>query len=581
MIFSRRGVLAGGALLGPAPSLMAGARADVDWWRDAVFYQIYPRSFMDSDGDGIGDLRGIEARLDHLQRLGVDAVWLSPHFASPDADNGYDIRDYRQVQPAFGTMADFDRLVAAMRARGMRLIVDLVVNHTSDEHDWFRQSRASRDGPYRDFYIWRDGRGDAPPNNYPSFFGGPAWTRDDATGQWYLHYFHRKQPDLNWANPRVRAAVHDIARFWLARGVAGFRMDVIAFIAKQPGLPDLTPAELTRGAEYVYAAGPDLHGWLRDLRREVLDPAGAIAIGESWGVTEAGVRDLVDPSRGEFDMVLASDVADVGRAGWRTAPWRVADLRAALARTEAAPGARGQASLFFGNHDYPRMASHFGSDDPALGARAAQALGTLLLTRAAVPFVYQGDELGMTNYPFTSIDQFRDVSAKARWAELVGGGRAPAATVLPELAKTSRDNGRTPMQWTAGAAGGFTTGAPWIGANPNAASINAAGEWADGGSVLRHYQRLIALRRRLPALRTGMLRDVAPDHPGIIAYMRGGAGAGCLVAVNLSATPQALRLPPGVRAGGVLLTGAGPAPAVRSDGLTLAPWQSAVLALAA
>lgn len=573
----RRSVLGGLAAttLVPQRSYAAGTRAATGWWRDAVIYQVYPRSFMDADGNGIGDLAGITARLDHLSRLGVDAIWLSPHFDSPNVDNGYDIRDYRRVSPAFGTMADFDRLLAAVRAKGMRLIVDLVVNHTSDEHDWFVRSRRSRDDPFRDFYIWRDGRGDAPPNNYPSFFGGPAWSRDEATGQWYLHYFHRKQPDLNWANPKVRAAVRDIARFWLAKGVAGFRMDVIAFIAKQPSLPDLTPAELSRGAEYVYASGPDLHVHLREFRRAVLHPYGAVAIGEGWGVTAAGVRDLVDARRGELDMVLSSDLADIGRAGWRTAPWTPGDLAQALAKADAATGPDGWNSVFLDNHDYPRMVSHFGDADPAWRVRSAQTLGTLLLTQRATPFVYQGDELGMTNYPFAAIGDFDDVSAKARWAALVESGKVPAAEALENLRRTSRDNARTPMQWSAGSSAGFTRGRPWLAANPNAAELNAAAQWPDPASTVNHYRRLIALRRRLPTLRRGAYRDLSPPDSKIIAYRRGESGDALLVLVNLSravarfAAPFAVERTP-------LLASAGPAPAVDGRIVTLGGWQSAI-----
>ena len=563
------------AAAGGARGEAGEARGDRDWWRRAVFYQIYPRSFMDIDGDGIGDLKGITSRLDHLQRLGIDAVWLSPHFASPDADNGYDISDYTRVQPAFGAMADFDAMLAAMRARRMRLVIDLVVNHTSDEHRWFQESRRSRDNPYRDFYIWRDGKDGGPPNNYPSFFGGSAWQHDPATGQYYLHYFHRKQPDLNWTNPRVRAAVRQVMRFWLDKGVAGFRMDVIPFIAKQPGLPDLTAEQLRRGAEYTFASGPNLHPYLRELRA-LLDRYGAIAIGEAWGVEPDALATLIDRRRGEFEMVLSTGIADVGRAGWRTTPWTVADLRAALIEADRASGPAGWNSLFFGNHDYPRMVSHFGDADPAWTALSAQVLATLLLTQRATPFIFQGDELGMTNYPFRAIDEYRDVSARARWATLVGSGQVPAAEMLRQLARTSRDNARTPMQWRAGPGGGFTRGRPWLPINPNAAIVNAEAQWSNERSVVRHYQRTIALRRRQPALVDGTFRSVADDHPAVIAYLRGKGAGACLIVANLSREEQRIPLPRWFEPGSLLLASDGPRPVVTPREARVAGWQAAV-----
>lgn len=527
----RRSVLKGMACTAGVASSPGEAHAEptLPWWKRATIYQIYPRSFQDSNGDGIGDLPGITARLDYIQSLGVNAVWLSPHFASPNADNGYDISDYRAVMPEFGTMADFDTMLAGMKARGIKLIIDLVVNHTSDAHMWFTESRKSRDNPYRDFYIWREGKGDAPPNNYPSFFGGSAWTWDDATGQWYLHYFGHRQPDLNWENPAVRHAVHDIMRFWLEKGVSGFRMDVIPFISKQPGLPDLTAAEL-KGPEYVYASGPRLHEWLQDLRRSVLEPYGAVAIGEAYGVTAEGGRLLTDARRRELDMVLNFDIVRVDRDGWRKLPMRLPELKKVYTRLNAQIGPHEWGSVFHENHDNPRAVSHFGDDDPAWRARSAKALAVLLLTQPGTPFIYQGQEIGMTNYPFRSIEEFDDIEVKGQWRDFVESGKVSADAYLHDIAQTSRDNARTPMQWSAGPKGGFTRGKAWMPINPNNSEINVAQQMSDQGSILAFYRRLIRWRSAQPHLSSADYVDLLPDHPSLFVYRRGDT----LIGINFS-----------------------------------------------
>jgi oligo-1,6-glucosidase len=545
------------------------------WWKDAVVYQIYPRSFLDTNGDGIGDLPGITARLDYLKDLGVDVVWLSPHFDSPNADNGYDIRDYRQVMAQFGTMADFDAMLAGMEARGIRLIIDLVVNHSSDEHAWFVESRKGRDNPYRDYYIWRDGKaadlGGGPPNNYTAFFGGPAWTFDEATGQYYLHYFAAKQPDLNWENPKVRAEVHDLMRFWLDKGVSGFRMDVIPFIAKPPGLPDLTPDEL-RAPQFVYAAGPRLHDYLREMRREVLDRYDTLTVGEAFGVRPDQARDLIDSRRRELDLVINFDIVRMDIDGWRKTTWTLPRLKALYTELDQAAGPFGWNTVFLSNHDNPRSVSHFGDDDPAWVERSAKVLNTLILTQRGTPFLYQGEELGMTNYPFQTLDDFDDLEVAGRWRDL--RHRVSEAEYLANARAMGRDNSRTPMQWTSGPHGGFTTGRPWLAVNPNAAAINAADQAARPDSVLAHTRALIAFRRGSVDLREGDYRDLDPDHPQVFAYRR---GERILVLLNFGRETVRYALPDGLA-----VEGAAFGSAEVTDGVvTLDGWDFAILTVSA
>lgn len=527
---------------------MQGAR----WWKAAVIYQIYPRSFMDSDGDGLGDLPGITARLDHLQALGVDAVWLGPHYDSPGADNGYDIRDYRKVAPAFGTMADFDEMLAQMQARGLRLILDLVVNHTSDRHAWFLQSRRGRDNPFRDFYIWRDGRDGGPPNNYPSIFGGPAWTFDEASGQYYLHSFTPQQPDLNWDNPQVRAEVYDLMRFWLDKGVSGFRMDVIAFISKRPGLPDLTDEELAH-PERVYASGPRLHEFLREMNREVLSRYDAVAVGEAFGVSPERAVLLTDARRGELDMTLDFSLVDLPRHGGPD-DWTLPQFKAVIARQDRSAGAHGWYGAFLGNHDQPRAVSHFGDDDPAWRMASAKTLASVLLTQRATPFIYQGEEIAMANAPFADIGEFDDVWAKTQWLQQVLLGGASPQAVLDRLRRTSRDNARTPMQWSPTLHGGFTAGTPWIKLNPDSISVNVAAQTLDDRSVLSHYRRLIALRKAEPALVYGAFEDLDPAHRAVFAYTRRRGAKAFLVLANFGRAPVDYDLPAGVRLTALVLS---------------------------
>jgi oligo-1,6-glucosidase len=548
------------------------------WWKEAVVYQVYPRSFMDSDGDGIGDLKGILDRLDYIRDLGVDVIWLSPHFDSPNADNGYDIRDYRKVMAEFGTMEDFDALLAGIKARGMRLIIDLVANHTSDEHRWFVESRRSKDSPYRNYYIWHPGKDGREPNDWQSFFSGSAWTKDDVTGEYYLHLFAEKQPDLNWDNPAVRREIYDVMRFWLDKGVDGFRMDVIPFISKDQTFPNYPERHRTR-PQFVHAEGPKLHDYLQEMSREVLSRYDMMTVGEAFGVTLEQTPLLVDERRGELNMIFHFDAVRIDRAeGWRWKPWTLPDLKAIYAAHDQALDIHCWSTVFLSNHDNPRLVSHFGDDEEPHRVPSAKLLATMLLTLKGTPFIYQGDELGMTNYPFTDIGQFDDIEVKNAWRADVLTGRASADEFLANMLKISRDHSRTPMQWGEGPNGGFTTGEPWLAVNPNADRINARQALADPGSIYHYYASLIALRRAALPLVYGDYKDLDPDHPTIFAYTRALGSEACLIVLNFSRDVAPYRLPDGIEAGRLLLGNlddSGDSGAV----LTLRPWEARVYQL--
>jgi oligo-1,6-glucosidase len=558
------------------------------WWKTAVVYQIYPRSFQDSDGDGVGDLRGIAARLDYLAQLGIDVIWLSPVYPSPQDDNGYDIADYQDIEPTFGTLADFDALLAAVHERGMRLVMDLVVNHTSDEHPWFAASGASRESPKRDWYWWRPARegmrpGDpgAEPTNWASYFSGPAWELDAATGEYYLHLFSRKQPDLNWENPEVRQAVYAMMRWWLDRGVDGFRMDVIDMISKDPALPDgpPRPGGLLGDGQPHFICGPRIHEFMQEIHREVFAgrPEPLLNVGEMPGVTvEEAVR-FTDPARAEVDMVFQFEHVqlDRGETKWDVRPLDLRELKASLARWQAGLADRGWNSLYLANHDQPRPVSRFG-DDGKHRVRAAKMLATVLHLHRGTPYVYQGEELGMTNVPFASIEDFRDIESRNHYAEAVAAGEDPAE-VLAALRVSSRDNARTPMQWDASEHAGFTAGTPWLAVNPNHGEINAEAAVADPDSVFHHYRRLIELRHTVPAVAHGDFTLLLADDPRIYAFTRRLGDVELLVLGNFSSEPATPELhDASAWAGSEVLIGTGPElDRARAD-LRLAPWEGRV-----
>jgi oligo-1,6-glucosidase len=530
--------------------------AAAPWWTRAVVYQVYPRSFQDSDGDGIGDLGGILQRLDHLADLGVDVLWLSPVYPSPQADNGYDISDYQDIDPLFGTLEQLDELVAALHARGMKLLMDLVVNHTSDAHPWFVESRSSKDSPKRDWYWWRPPRegmaaGDpgAEPTNWQSFFSGPVWELDEASGEYYLHLFDRRQPDLNWENPQVRTAVYEMMRWWLDRGVDGFRMDVINMISKDvapdgslPDGPPIPGSSLGSGFR-SFLSGPRIHEFLQEMHREVFAGRDGtfLSVGEMPGVTVDQARRFTDPARAEVDMVFQFEHVglDHGTSKWDIQPLRMRDLKASFGRWQAGLAQVGWNSLYWDNHDQPRAVSRFGDDSPEFRRDSATCLATLLHLHRGTPYVYQGQELGMANYPFTSLEEFADVESLNHHVHAVSTGHDPAA-VLEALRTMSRDNARTPVQWDASPNAGFTTGTPWLAVNPDHNEWNAAAQRDDETSVLAHYRRLITLRHADTVVALGDFAMLLPDHDDVYAFTRSRAGSTLLVVCNVSRTPYEL-----------------------------------------
>jgi oligo-1,6-glucosidase len=553
-----------------------------EWWRSAVVYQVYPRSFADSDGDGVGDLGGLIAHLDHIRDLGADVIWLSPVYRSPQADMGYDISDYQDIDPLFGTLEQFDALLAGVHERGMRLLMDLVVNHTSDEHPWFVESRSSRDSAKRDWYIWRDARDGAEPNNWGSFFSGSAWQLDEGTGQYYLHLFDRKQPDLNWANPDVRHAVQAMMRWWLDRGVDGFRMDVVNFLSKVDGLPDAPPVAGERyvSALEMFADGPHIHEYLAEMHREVFAgrDGAYLTVGEMPGVTVDEAVLYTDPDRGEVDMVFQFEHVGVdhGATKWDVLPLDRVALKQSLHRWQLGLAERGWNSLYWDNHDQPRAVSRFGDDDPAYWAASAKALGTILHGMRGTPYVYQGEELGMTNFPFTSPDQFRDVEAVNHWAEVVASGEdQPAA--LQAVRAVSRDNARTPMQWDATPSAGFTTGTPWLAVNPNRSWLNVAAQTDDPASVLAHYRALIRLRHELPVFAEGDFAGLLENDPDLWAYVRVADRQRLLVIANCGRTPREVEVGDGWTGARLLLGNLpGTAETLQDDRLRLAAWDARI-----
>ena len=561
------------------------------WWQRAVVYQVYPRSFADSDGDGVGDLAGLIARLDYLSTLGVDVVWVSPFYRSPQDDNGYDISDYESVDPVFGTLADVDTLTGQLHARGMKLVIDVVINHTSDEHPWFVESSSSTGNPKRDWYWWRPGRPGRPagapgaePTNWRSFFSGPAWQLDNATGEYFLHLFSRRQPDLNWENPQVRQAVYAMLRWWLDRGVDGFRMDVINMISKRLPLEDGPPLPGDRYGDgsASFICGPRIHEFLHELHTEVISGRDKVllTVGEMPGVAVPDAARFTDPANAEVDMVFQFEHVDLdhGPGGkFDRRPLRLRDLKASLGRWQAGLAATGWNSLYWNNHDQPRAVSRFGSGDPAYRALSAKLLATVLHLHRGTPYVYQGEELGMTNYPFTALGEFRDIESVNYYTRAIGAGHGEEQ-VLASLRAMSRDNARTPMQWDDSAHAGFTTGTPWLAVNPNYRDINAADQIADPGSVFSHYRQLIALRHDLPVAVAGDFTMLVPDDEHVYAFTRRLDDVELLVVANFSDEVTVVDLP-GAQAwaGAELLLSNYPGDTGPAAGtLTLRAWEARV-----
>jgi len=517
------------------------------WWKEAVVYQIYPRSFYDSNGDGIGDIRGIIAKLDYLKELGVDVVWLSPVYKSPNDDNGYDISDYREIMDEFGTMEDWEEMLEEMHKRGIKLVMDLVVNHTSDEHPWFIESRKSKDNPYRDYYIWRPGKDGKEPNNWESCFGGSAWEYDETTGEYYLHLFSKKQPDLNWENPKVRREVYDMMKFWLDKGVDGFRMDVINMISKTPGLPDGEPQE---GKKYVsgskyFMNGPRVHEFLQEMNREVLSKYDIMTVGETPGVTPREGILYTDPSRHELNMVFQFEHVDLdsGPGGkWDIRPWSLADLKTTMTKWQKELEGKGWNSLYLNNHDQPRAVSRFG-DDGKYRVESAKMLATFLHMMQGTPYIYQGEEIGMTNVRFPSIEYYRDIETLNMYKERVEEYGEDPQKVMEKIYYKGRDNARTPMQWDDSENAGFTTGTPWIPVNPNYKEINVKEALADPNSVFHYYKKLIQLRKQHDIIVYGTYDLILEDDPYIYAYTRTLGNEKLIVITNFSEKTPVFRLP--------------------------------------
>jgi oligo-1,6-glucosidase len=503
------------------------------WWHKSTVYQVYPRSFADSNGDGLGDLPGITSKLEYLKTLGIEIIWLSPIYASPMDDNGYDISDYQAIAPEFGTLADFDQLVGEARKRNIGIVLDLVVNHTSDEHPWFVEARKSTDNPYRDFYIWRKpGADGGVPNALTSSFGGPAWQLDPATGEYYLHLFSRRQPDLNWENPKVRAEIYRMMNWWLARGIAGFRMDVIDYIGKQVD-------------SMIVTGGPHLHDYLQEMNRETFGSRDILTVGEAWSATPGSALLYSGSDRGELDMVFQFEHVtqqwDEVYGKWRSRPFDLIRLKSVLCKWQYALSDDGWNALFWGNHDLPRAVSKYG-DVKGYPVESAKMLATVLHLLKGTPFVYQGEEIGMTNVPFSKIEQYRDIETLNMHRLHLEAGLSPDE-FIKGANENGRDNARTPMQWSAGANAGFTTGIPWIEINENYTSINAEREMSDERSIWNHYRKLIGLRKQYPVIVYGRFQSFLDENPDVFTYTRTLDGERLVVIASFSARKIPLELP--------------------------------------
>jgi glucan 1,6-alpha-glucosidase len=491
------------------------------WWKSSVVYQIYPRSFCDSNGDGIGDINGIRSKLWYLEELGVDVIWLSPVYASPNADNGYDISDYYGISPEYGSMEDMKALIRECENCGIRIIMDLVVNHTSDEHPWFVEAKKSKDSPYRDYYIWREGEKGSPPNELESCFGGNAWEYSEETGEYYLHFYHKKQPDLNWENEAMRKEIWKMMNFWIDMGVGGFRMDVIDVIGK---IPD----------QEIKENGPKLHEYLQEMNRETFGGKNLITVGECWGADIENGSLYSDPERKELDMIFQFEQMLLdqvpGEQKWDLKPLELKQLKRAFAKWQKALEGKGWNSLFWNSHDLPRIVSRWGNDKE-YRVESAKMLATVLHGMKGTPYIYQGEEIGMTNYPFSGIEDFFDVESVNMYQERKQMGY-PEEEIMKSLCAKSRDNARTPMQWDNGSGAGFTEGTPWCRVNPNYTKINAEEALRDQNSIFYYYKKLIRFRKEEPILIYGTFELLCPEDGHVFAYAREWKGKKWLVVGN-------------------------------------------------
>lgn len=549
------------------------------WWKEAVVYQIYPRSFMDGNGDGIGDIKGITSRLDYLKELGVDVLWLSPVYKSPNDDNGYDISDYQDIMDEFGTMEDFDEMLEEAHKRGLRIVMDLVVNHTSDEHRWFMESRKSKENPYRDYYIWREPKADgSAPNNWGSCFGGPAWEYDENTGMYYLHLFSKKQPDLNWDNENVRKEVFDMMNWWCEKGIDGFRMDVISMISKTPEMPDGHSDDGTLGDFGPYCIhGPHVHEYLQEMNEKVLSRYDIMTVGETAGVTIEQAQQYAGEDRHELNMVFQFEhVESDGKYGkWTDEKVSLPFLKQNLSKWQTELYGKAWNSLFWDNHDQPRAVSRFGDDRPEYREVSAKMLATCLHMMQGTPYIYQGEELGMTNYPFQSKEDFRDIESIHAYEDWVESGKVSREKFWPCIINKSRDNARTPVQWDDTEHAGFTTGTPWIPVNPNYKTINAKAELEDADSVFHYYQKLIALRKQYPVIVYGKYELQLADDKNLFAYTRTLDGEQLFVVCNFTENTCNVQIPEAFETSECLISNYGKT--CYKGSVELAPYEAFVL----
>ena len=528
------------------------------WWKESVVYQIYPKSFKDSNGDGIGDIRGIIQKLDYLKELGVNVLWISPMLESPQDDNGYDISDYRRIYKEYGTMEDYEELLLEAHKRDIRILMDLVVNHTSDEHNWFIESRKSKANPYRDYYIWKDPVNGKEPNNWGGAFGGSAWEYDPQTQMYYMHLFSKKQPDLNWENEKVRQEVYDMMKFWCDKGIDGFRMDVISMISKDQSFPDGEMNNSLYGDFGPYCVhGPRIHEFLQEMNREVLSKYDIMTVGETSGVTIEEAQKYAGESRNELNMVFQFEHVENGSGDygkWTTEKYDFKEFKRTMLKWQEELQGKAWNSLFLGNHDQPRSVSRFGNDNPAYRETSAKMLATCLHMMQGTPYVYQGEELGMTNVYFDKLEDYRDIESINFFTELTESGLMTPEYMMKCLMLRSRDNARTPMQWDDSAQAGFTDGAPWIKVNTNYKEINAAQQLEDPNSIFHYYQKLIRLRKEKDIIVYGGFETLYRDDEQIFAYIRSQEQEKLLTVCNFSDKNAEMEIPEEFKGAECLIT---------------------------
>ena len=528
------------------------------WWKESVVYQIYPKSFKDSNGDGVGDIRGIIQKLDYLKELGVNVLWISPMLESPQDDNGYDISDYRRIYKEYGTMEDYEELLSEAHKRDIRILMDLVVNHTSDEHNWFVESRKSKDNPYRDYYIWKDPVNGKEPNNWGGAFGGSAWEYDPQTQMYYLHLFSKKQPDLNWENEKVRQEVYDMMTFWCEKGIDGFRMDVISMISKDQTFPDGEMNNSLYGDFGPYCVhGPRVHEFLQEMNREVLSRYDIMTVGETSGVTIEEAQKYAGEAGKELNMVFQFEHVDNGSGDygkWTTEKYDFKEFKRIMIKWQEELQGKAWNSLFLGNHDQPRSVSRFGNDNPAYRETSAKMLATCLHMMQGTPYVYQGEELGMTNVYFDKLEDYRDIESINFFTELTEAGLMTPEYMMKCLMLRSRDNARTPMQWDDSAQAGFTDGESWIKVNPNYKEINAAQQLEDPNSIFHYYQKLIRLRKEKDIIVYGEFEPIYRDDEQIFAYIRRQKQEKLLTVCNFSDKNAGMEIPEEFKGAECLIT---------------------------